>query len=65
MTIFTRIDHAEGAVKVGKKLPPTVVLIFGKPNIGTLLMQSKQTPAIDLPLQLLVWEDETGQVWVA
>jgi uncharacterized protein (DUF302 family) len=65
MTIFTRIDHAEGAAKVGKQLPPTVVLIFGNPNIGTLLMQSKQTVAIDLPLKLLVWEDHAGQVWVA
>jgi uncharacterized protein (DUF302 family) len=65
MTIFTRIDHAAGAAKVGKELPPTVVLIFGNPNIGTLLMQSKQTAAIDLPLKLLAWEDDGGQVWIA
>ena len=38
MTIFARIDHAEEAAKVGKKLQPTVVLIFGNPTIGTLLM---------------------------
>jgi len=65
MTIFTRIDHAQGAEKAGKELPPTVVLIFGNPNIGTLLMQSKQTVAIDLPLKLLAWEDADGQVWIA
>jgi len=65
MTIFTRIDHAEAAVKIGKELRPTVVLIFGNPNIGTLRMQSTQTAAIDLPLKLLAWEDEGGQVWVA
>jgi uncharacterized protein (DUF302 family) len=28
-------------------------------------MQSTQTAAIDLPLKLLAWEDEGGQVWVA
>lgn len=65
MTIFARIDHAEGAAKVGKKLQPTVVLIFGNPTIGTLLMQSTQTAAIDLPLKLLAWEDDGGQVWIA
>jgi uncharacterized protein (DUF302 family) len=65
MTIFTRIDHAAGAAKLGKALRPTVVLIFGNPNIGTLLMQSEQTAAIDLPLKLLAWEDEGGQVWIA
>ena len=65
MTIFTRIDHAAGAAKLGKELRPTVVVIFGNPNIGTLLMQSEQTAAIDLPLKLLAWEDEGGQVWIA
>ena len=65
MTIFTRIDHAQGAAKVGKELRPTVVLIFGNPNIGTQLMQSKQAAAIDLPLKLLAWEDDSGQVWIA
>jgi uncharacterized protein (DUF302 family) len=65
MTIFTRIDHTAGAAKVGKELRPTVVLIFGNPNIGTLLMQSQQTAAIDLPLKLLAWEDDSGQVWIA
>jgi len=64
MTIFTRIDHAAGAAKVGKQLRPTVVLVFGNPAIGSLLMQSKQTVAIDLPLKLLVWEDDSGQVWI-
>ncbi|MGI9320610.1 MAG: DUF302 domain-containing protein [Thiogranum sp.] len=65
MTIFARIDHAKGAAKVGKELQPTVVLIFGNPTIGTLLMQSTQTAAIDLPLKLLAWEDDGGQVWIA
>ena len=65
MTIFTRIDHAAGAAKLGKELRPTVLVIFGNPNIGTLLMQSEQTAAIDLPLKLLAWEDEGGQVWIA
>jgi uncharacterized protein (DUF302 family) len=65
MTIFSRIDHTAGAKKVDLDLRPTKVLIFGNPKIGTLLMQSNQTAAIDLPLKLLAWEDESGQVWIA
>ncbi|MGD9107302.1 MAG: DUF302 domain-containing protein [Desulfobacterales bacterium] len=63
MTVFTRINHAEGAQKVGKKLRPTVLIIFGNPEVGTPLMQCGQSVAIDLPQKALIWEDEAGQVW--
>jgi uncharacterized protein (DUF302 family) len=64
MTIFARVDHAAGAAKVGKKLRPTEVLIFGNPQGGTPFMECSQTVGIDLPLRILVWEDESGQVWL-
>ena len=48
MTVFTRINHAKGAQKVGKKLRPTELIIFGKPKIGAPLMQCGQSVAIDL-----------------
>jgi uncharacterized protein (DUF302 family) len=64
MTIFARINHAEGAKKIGKTLRPTELLIFGNPKAGTPLMQCKQTLAIDLPLKMLIWEDENEQVWL-
>lgn len=63
MTIFARIDHAAGAARVGKKLRPTVLIIFGNPKVGTPLMQSSQTMGIDLPQKALIWEDESGQTW--
>jgi uncharacterized protein (DUF302 family) len=65
MTVFARVDHAQGAASVDLKLRPTQLLIFGNPKIGTLLMQSNQTAAIDLPLKLLAWQDADGQVWIA
>ncbi|TCK16907.1 uncharacterized protein (DUF302 family) [Thiogranum longum] len=65
MTIFTRIDHAAGAASVDKDLRPTALLIFGNPKVGTLLMQSNQAVAIDLPMKALAWKDESGQVWLA
>ena len=65
MTVFIRINHAEGAQKVGQDLRPTEVIIFGNPKVGTPLMQCSQTAAIDLPQKALIWEDATGQVWLS
>jgi uncharacterized protein (DUF302 family) len=65
MTVFIRINHAEGARKVGKKLRPTELIIFGNPKVGTPLMQCGQSVAIDLPQKALIWEDEAGQVWLS
>jgi len=65
MTVFARVDHAKGATGVDLELRPTQLLIFGNPKIGTLLMQSKQTAGIDLPLKLLAWKAADGQVWIA
>lgn len=65
MTVFDRIDHAKNARKVDKTLPPTVVVIFGNPKVGTPLMQCSRTMAIDLPQKALIWEDEEGQVRLA
>ena len=65
MTIFTRINHSEGAAKVGTLLRPTELVIFGNPKVGTPLMQCAQTVAIDLPQKALFWEDENGQVWLS
>jgi uncharacterized protein (DUF302 family) len=64
LNVFARIDHTAGAVRIGKVLRPTEVLIFGNPQGGTPLMECAQSAGIDLPLKALVWEDATGQVWV-
>jgi len=64
LNIFARIDHAAGAVKIGKTLRPTEVLIFGNPQGGTPFMECEQSVGIDLPLKALVWQDAQGQVWL-
>ncbi len=63
MTVFIRINHADGAQKVGKKLRPTELVVFGNPKVGTPLMQCSQSTAIDLPQKALIWEDQEGTVW--
>ena len=65
MNVFARIDHAAGAKKAGKSLPPTELLIFGNPKVGTPLMQCGRSIAIDLPQKALIWEDEAGKVWIS
>ncbi len=60
--IFARVDHSGQAEKVGLKMPPTKLLIFGNPKGGTPLMQAAPTAAIDLPLKALFWEDTYGKV---
>lgn len=63
--IFGRIDHAAEARQQGLNLRPTELIIFGNPNIGTLLMQDQQTCGIDLPVKILVWEDASGKAWLS
>ena len=63
MTVFIRINHAAGAQKVGKKLRPTELVVFGNPKVGTPLMLCSQSMAIDLPQKALIWEDQEGTVW--
>jgi uncharacterized protein (DUF302 family) len=65
VSIFARIDHSGEAEKVGLRMPPNQVLIFGSPKAGTPLMVASPTLAIDLPLKALAWEDADGTVWLS
>lgn len=65
LTVFARVDHSGEAQKVGMKMRPTQLLIFGNPKAGTALMISSPSIAIDLPLKVLAWEDESGKVWLS
>jgi uncharacterized protein (DUF302 family) len=60
MQVFARIDHAAGAKSAGMPLRPTEVLIFGNAKGGTPLIQAAQTIGLDLPMKILVWQDEAG-----
>jgi uncharacterized protein (DUF302 family) len=62
--IFAVVDHAAGAKSVGEELPATSVIIFGNPKGGTPLIKCMQSIGIDLPMKMLVWEDETKAVKV-
>ena len=63
--LFALVDHSGEAEKVGIKMRPTKLLIFGSPKAGTPLMLAAPSVAIDLPLKILVWQDDQGKVWVS
>ena len=62
MQVFAVIDHSGEAEKVGLKMRPTKVVIFGSPKGGTPLMVAAPSLAIDLPLKALVAAGADGKV---
>lgn len=65
LNIMAEIDHQQNAEQAGLPLPPTYLLIFGNPELGTPLMRSARSLGLDLPQKMLVYEDMVGNVWVA
>ena len=65
ITLFALVDHNGEAEKVGMKMRPTKLLIFGNPKGGTPVMLAAPSIAIDLPLKILIWEDGQGKVWLS
>jgi len=65
MTIFSRIDHAAGARAAGLAMPPATVLIYGHAKGGTPIMLAAPLAALDLPLRVLIREDEQGRTQLA
>lgn len=56
ISVFARIDHAAGARQAGLELADEVLVIFGDPRVGTLLMQADAAVGYELPLRVLVWD---------
>jgi len=60
MGLMAVVDHAANAAGVELDLPPTRTFIFGKPEVGTKLMQCQGSVALDLPQKMLVREHDGG-----
>jgi uncharacterized protein (DUF302 family) len=65
VTLFALIDHSGEAAKAGLSMRPTKLLIFGSPRAGTPVMLAAPSIALDLPLKILVWEDDAGKGWLS
>jgi uncharacterized protein (DUF302 family) len=60
LTVFARIDHAAAARQVGMDLAAEEVVLLGNPRAGTPLMQRDRHVGIDLPLRILLWQENGG-----
>src|ERR1700681_704320 len=59
MKVFAVIDHSGEASTVGLELRDTKLVIVGSPKAGTPVMVAAPLAALDLPLKVLVWADES------
>lgn len=64
MKLFAVVDHSGEARRAGLELRDTMVVLFGSPAAGTPVMMASPLAALDLPLKVLVWDDE-GQTNVS
>ncbi|MDJ0782269.1 MAG: DUF302 domain-containing protein [Desulfosarcinaceae bacterium] len=65
LMVFPRYDHAAAALAYGQAMPPVVVVAFGNPKYGTPFMRQVPEAGIDFPPKAIVYQDESGQVWIA
>ena len=56
--LFDVIDQRAEARLVGLDLRETTLVIFGNPVAGTPVMESSPLSALDLPLKILVWDND-------
>ena len=62
--LFAVIDQSAEARQAGLSLRETTLVIFGSPAAGTPVMAAAPLAALDLPLKVLVWDDD-GQTKVS
>ncbi len=64
LRVMAQIDHAANAQGIAP-LRANVLIVFGNPQAGTKLMTASPQVGIDLPMKLLIWEDDRGGVHLA
>lgn len=58
MEVFAVIDHSGKAKYAGLDLRNTKLVLFGSPSAATPVIEAAPLAALDLPLRVVVWEDE-------
>jgi uncharacterized protein (DUF302 family) len=64
LKLFAVFDHSGEAEAAGLALRETKVIVFGSPAAGTPVMQAHPLAALDLPLKVLVWDND-GQTQIS
>ncbi|WP_375560876.1 DUF302 domain-containing protein [Bernardetia sp. OM2101] len=63
--LIAKVEHDKAAKNTGLELRSTRLFIFGKPKVGSQLMKLNSTIGLDLPMKILIWEDENGKTQVS
>lgn len=64
LMFFQEVDQQKLAAEAGIEARPSTLLVFGNPALGTQFITANPQAGIDWPVRLLVYQDQTGQVWV-
>ncbi|MEQ9467231.1 MAG: DUF302 domain-containing protein [Ekhidna sp.] len=57
LVYFETVNHDKVAREYGVEIPPTRMILFEDPNLMIELVSCRQTTALDLPMKILVWEE--------
>ncbi|MEP5105613.1 MAG: DUF302 domain-containing protein, partial [Ekhidna sp.] len=63
LAYFETVEHDKVAQEYGVTIPPTRMILFEDPNLMIELISCRQTTALDLPMKILVWE-ENNDVYI-
>ncbi|WP_421878147.1 DUF302 domain-containing protein [Marinoscillum sp.] len=63
LMLFETVAHDSIAKARGLELLPTRSILFEDPDLTTALLQCQPTAALDLPLEIIVWE-EFGDIYI-
>lgn len=63
LIFFETVDHTLLATEKGYTIPPTNSILFEDSDLTSKLITCQQTTALDLPMEILVWE-ENGDVYI-
>lgn len=58
LVYFETVEHDKVAKNYGVEIPPTRMILFEDPNLMIELISCRQTTALDLPMKILVWEED-------
>jgi uncharacterized protein (DUF302 family) len=60
---FETVEHDKIAKSRGITIPPVREILFEDPDLTTKLIQCQPTIALDLPMKVIVWQEE-GDVYL-
>jgi uncharacterized protein (DUF302 family) len=63
-TVYARIDQQAELKKAGLVIRPMEFILFGNPAAGGPVIQQNPLVALDLPLKLLIFENDKNETWI-